>query len=137
MKRRSFLLSFVGALLGCKRAANRCELCGMTLDPSSPWLAELVGTDGATHRFDTPKCALLAWRTGKVPARATRFQEFYERVWRDGATLVFAVGSDVIGPMGGDTVPIDPTRAPKFEKDHGATRVVRLEELTAQVLQAL
>jgi hypothetical protein len=110
----------------------------MKIDPSSAWLAELVGTDGQTHHFDTPKCALLAWRTGRVPAASARFQEFYERTWRDGASLVFALGSDVVGPMGEDAVPVDPARGAKFAKDHGGkTRIVPLDQLTADLLQSL
>ncbi len=34
----------------------------------------------------------------------------------------FVIGSDVIGAMGPDLVPVDPARVAKFEKDHGGTR---------------
>jgi nitrous oxide reductase accessory protein NosL len=141
MRRRRFLLAAVASLAAltlaaCKREP-RCEFCGMKLDPASPWMAETLGTDGATHRFDTPKCALLAWRSGKVPATSARFQEFYDRTWQDGATLAFALGSDVIGPMGEDAVPVDPKRAAKLAADHHASRVAKLEELTQSVLESL
>lgn len=137
MQRRAFLLGLAVAALGCKRATDRCEFCGMKIDPTSPWLAELVSASGTKHRFDTPKCALLAWRTGKVPAQSARFQEYYDRTWLDGASLVFAVGSDVVGPMGEDAIPVNPARSSKFAKDHGKVRILRIDDLTAEALQAL
>ena len=89
-----------------------------------------------THvHFDTPRCALLAWRTGRVPAAKASFQEFYERTWRGGEELRFALGSDVMGPMGADVVPVDPARAEKFTTDHHATRIVSLDELTVALLE--
>jgi nitrous oxide reductase accessory protein NosL len=139
MLRRDFLTTAAAALAlaACHRSADRCEFCGMKLDPKSAWMSETTGADGQTHRFDTPKCALLAWRTGKVPSTAARFQEFYERTWRDAATLVFALGSDVVGPMGGDAIPVDPARATKFTTDHQAARIAKLDDLTRDVLEAL
>jgi copper chaperone NosL len=143
MLRRRFLVSALSlglgavALAACRSREARCEFCGMKLDPASPWMTETLGTDGATHRFDTPKCALLAWRSGKVPSTSARFQEFYDRTWQDGATLEFALGSDVVGPMGEDAVPVDPKRAAKLATDHHASRVVKLEELTRSVLESL
>jgi hypothetical protein len=109
----------------------------MKIDPSSPWRADLVRDDGVHVHFDSPRCALLAWRTGRVPAQAVSLQEFYDRAWRSGTELRFAIGSDVVGPMGADVVPVDPSRADKFAADHHAARVVGLEDLTSPVLQAL
>ena len=109
----------------------------MKIDPSSPWRAALVQDGGRRVEFDTPRCALLAWRTGRVPAVSASFQEFYGREWREGGQLRFALGSDVVGPMGPDAVPVDPTLAAKFTTDHHAQRVLALGELTADVLGTL
>jgi nitrous oxide reductase accessory protein NosL len=135
--RRAFV---AGALLlvaaACKKT-ERCKHCGMRIDPASAWTSELVGKDGAVTRFDTPRCALTAWRTGKADAAALRVQEYYERRWRDAAELRFIVGGDVLGPMGPDLVPVDPARATKFIQDHGADRALRLEEIAPDVLGAM
>ena len=141
MGRRGALAALLGAAacaVACKHVAeDRCQYCGMTIAPNSAWTAELTTADGVVHRFDAPKCALLAWRKGRVAATSSRFQEFYERAWRDGAELRFALGSDVVAPMGGDAVPVAPERAAKFASDHVAARVVSLGELTTDVLEAL
>jgi hypothetical protein len=107
----------------------------MKVDPTSAWRADLVRGDGTHVHFDTPRCALLAWRTGRVPAASASFQEFYERSWRSGSDLRFALGSDAMGPMGVDVVPVDPARAEKFVTDHHATRIVTIDELTVALLE--
>jgi copper chaperone NosL len=106
----------------------------MKIDPASVWRADLVRAEGTLVHFDTPRCALLAWKTGHTPAVRLSLQEFYERGWWNGEDLRFAIGSDVIGPMGVDVVPVDPSRAEKFAADHHATRIVTLGEITAALL---
>jgi copper chaperone NosL len=138
MNRRALLFAafaLVTSAAACKRAADdRCAFCGMKIDPASAWRADLVSNAGSLVHFDTPRCAFLAWRTGKTAASAIRVQEFYDRTWRDGAELRFALGSDVLGPMGPDVVPIDPARAAKFRADHGASDIVALAEITPSLL---
>lgn len=137
MRRRDLLLA-AGAIAlfftGCKTREQRCKHCGMRVDPSSPWRAELVSSDGSIASFDTARCALTSWRTGKVQAESLRVQEYYERQWRNGEDLRFVIGGDIVGPMGPDFVPVDPTRVAKFMQDHGAERAFRLHEITTDTL---
>jgi nitrous oxide reductase accessory protein NosL len=140
MNRREFMLASCTAIVslsaGCKKDA-RCKHCGMRIDPSSAWRAELVGADGSVTAFDTPRCALTSWRTGTTPARSIRVQDYYDRETRDGKEVRFVVGGDVVGPMGPDIVPVDPARASKFVQDHGAERALLLDEVTPQVLSSI
>lgn len=141
MNRRTFLWSSMGLALAlgapaCKHEV-RCKNCGMKIDPKSAWRAELVAQDGAVTPFDSPRCALTAWRSGKVHAASLRVQSYYDRKPRDGAEMRFVIGGDVVGPMGPDLVPVDPTRVTKFIQDHGADRALRLDEVTPQVLATL
>jgi hypothetical protein len=100
----------------------------MKIDGSSAWEAQLV--DGTTHHFDTPRCALATWleqgKKGEV-----RVQEYYDRTYRDGHDVRFVLGSDVVGPMGNELVPVDAARAVKFQKDHGGVRTLALVDLGA------
>jgi hypothetical protein len=130
-----FAVLALGAGGGCKREA-RCQNCGMRIDPASPWRADVVGQSGAATSFDSPRCALVALRSGKV--RGTlRVQEYYERRWRDASELRFVVGGDVLGPMGPDLVPVDPARQTKFLQDHGADRALELSGVTPETLSGL
>jgi hypothetical protein len=140
MHRRDFLLLAAASALvvACKsKPEQRCKQCGMRIEPASAWRADLVLADGSTASFDTPRCALTAWRTGKSQAVSLRVQEYYERRWRGADELRFVIGGDVAGPMGPDLVPVDPTRVTKFIQDHGADRALRLDEITTDVLSGL
>ncbi len=139
-RRHVLLLALVAWALGpgCKRDEERCRTCGMKIDRASPWRAELIdGAERPLAAFDTPRCAFLAWRGGKVPASDVRVSEYYDRTARRGRDLRFIVGGDVLGPMGPDLVPVDPARATKFIQDHGAERALRVDEITAEVLGTL
>jgi nitrous oxide reductase accessory protein NosL len=130
------------AIAACtKSTADRCAYCGMRIDPASAWRADLVAGTTTVH-FDTPRCALLAWRKGKTAAQSIRVQEFYDRTWRDGAELRFVIGSDVTGPMGADLVPVDAARVAKFKVDHASSAgapidALALDAITSAVLDAI
>ncbi len=98
---------------------GRCAHCGMKIAPDSPWKTEVVSA-GKTAVYDTPRCALFdaVGTSSKV-----RVQEFYDRTWLDASEVRFVRGSDVLGPMGPDLVPVNPTHVGKFTKDHGGTAV--------------
>lgn len=127
----------VGALLlvACKRE-ERCKTCGMKIDRASAWRTELVTADGKVTQFDTPRCALYAWRNEAFPAVTMRVREYYDASGplRDARELRFVAGGDVVGPMGPDFVPVEPARVSKFIQDHEADQAFRLEEITSQVL---
>ena len=140
MLRRAFLLAIVACPLGCKaknKTAERCSFCGMTIDPASAWVTELTMSDGTKTTYDTPRCAMTAWRTRGVSAKSVRVQEFYERAWRDGNDVVFVTGSDVAGPMGADLVPVSPAKSAKFMVDHAGARALTLEAITPDLLKGL
>jgi hypothetical protein len=136
--RRPLLAAALAAPLGasCQRKA-RCAHCGMALDPTSRWYAELALADGTLRGFDAPRCAFAAWRG---PAREAR--ELFARGYYDGArlpsgALVFAAGSDVAGPMGPDLVPVEAERADTFAREHRARATLRAAEVSPAVLEGL
>jgi hypothetical protein len=124
-------------LLACGRRGERCAFCGMPIDTKSPWVAHLVLEGGATETFDSPRCALLAWRTGQAPAKDLVVQDYYDRAWRSGSEVLFVTSSDVPGPMGPDVVPVDRARAPQFAREHTGTRPLALEAVTLELLKDL
>lgn len=132
MTRRQAVIALAAFLVACDRAP-RCSTCGMKLDPSSPWRAEL-SEDGRARAFDTPRCALVAWDKGGRKG-ALSLQEFYDRAPRPASELRFVAGSDVLGPMGAELVPVAPDHVEKFRRDHGGAKVLALEALTAEDLR--
>lgn len=136
---RTALVTFtVLAAVSCKKNETpRCGRCGMVIDQASAFRAELLMPDtGGKVAFDTPKCALKHRATRKV--RTTlRVQEYYSRTWMDGADVSFVIGSDVIGPMGKDIIPVSTSQIEKFTHDHGGDKTVKLADLDDATLNGV
>ena len=128
------ILIALALLVACKGAdAARCAHCGMKLDPKSPWNSEL-DEGGKVEHFDTPRCALSEWLAhGKKGT--VEVQDYYDRTMRPATQVQFVIGSDVVGPMGPELVPVDDARVAKFEKDHGGTRALALGEVDEKALK--
>ena len=114
-----FSMVFLGALLlvtGCRRGV-RCATCGMKIDQASPWVSYIV-VGGKEEVFDTPSCAFTAWRKGAARVNEARFREYYSQELKAVEELRFVTGSDVVGPMGPDLVPVAAGTAARFARDH-------------------
>jgi NosL len=136
MKRRAFfraLLCFACVACGKARTEARCNQCGMKIEAKSSFAAELRSETGSRRRFDTPRCALEK-SIAEGRRDALWVQTFYDVVWvRADDALAFVKGSDVIGPMGPDFVPVEATHEAKFLGDHGG-KIVRLNAIDAALL---
>jgi len=134
-RRAAVVLVALAAMgVSCKRSEDRCSYCGMKVKPDSAWRVVDV-----THKrsFDTPRCAFGAKLEGKEPVGALELQDYYDRVPHPSAELRYVAGSDVVGPMGPDLVPVMPAMVDKFGKDHGKTAVYTEREIDAKVLKSL
>lgn len=135
LPRRRLLAATAMLALGACKPQNRCKTCGMVLDDSSRFRADL--REGASvMRFDTPKCAFQALRSGGSTG-ILHAKGYYTQVERPEPELRFAAGSDVLGPMGIDLVPVEREHAKRFEQEHGAKRLYEAAEVTLAVLRDL
>jgi copper chaperone NosL len=117
MARRTVLSIATLSLDAACQRARRCATCGMKIDPGSAWVAYLE-TSGGELAFDTPRCALTAWRSDPGRVRRARFRDYYSQEIIDADELRFVHGSDVLSPMGPDLVPVAAARAARFAEDH-------------------
>jgi nitrous oxide reductase accessory protein NosL len=126
---RSLLAVAVAILLvmACRRA-ERCATCGMKIDPASPWVS-YVTIDGKEQAFDTPSCAFAGWRKAGTTGTNARFREYYSQEMKSAEELRFVRGSDVIGPMGPDLVPVSEGAARRFARDHNGAPPQSANEL--------
>lgn len=106
----------------------------MTVDPASRWYAE-VAEGGRLQGFDTPKCA-LRYLLRQAPGGVVKVRSYYQQRQVSGSEVVFALGSDVLGPMGADLVPIEPEFAAKFRSEHHASQVLPQAQLTLAIVEA-
>lgn len=137
---RVFAAVVVAAACRHEARSERCARCGMAVPAGSHWAAGAVTADGRALAFDTPAC-MLRHRAGRPELRDARLwvTPYYARagVREDARALRYAAGSDVRGPMGADLVPLRDFEVATFTRDHRARRVLRFDELTPAVLDAL
>lgn len=112
----------------------------MVVPTRSHWAAGALTPAGRTVDFDTPAC-LFRQRALDPALRDARLwvTPYYARAGtrEDARTLRYAIGSDLRGPMGADLVPLRETEVATFTRDHRARRVLRFDELSPAVLDAL
>jgi len=125
---------------------DRCAVCGMFVAPHPEWLAQVAFDDGSVAFFDGAKDMFryLFARDRYLPERRGReitaiwVTSYYDVEPVDARTALFVVGSDVLGPMGAELVPFaDDDEAEEFRIDHAGSRIVRLEEVTRELLTTL
>jgi hypothetical protein len=106
----------------------------MKIAPDRTWTTELTGS--SPDRFDTPRCALTAWRKGRQGVTGVVVMEYYDRKRMDGKDVSFVIGSDVLGPMGPDLVAVSAPNVSRFVGDHGG-KAMSLAEVTLPVLESM
>ena len=125
---------------------DRCPVCGMFVAPFPSWLSAAVFTDGSVAYFDGPKDLFrFVFDVSKFDAPRTRDQiaslwvtEYYTTALVPAAEVNFVAGSDVLGPMGHELVPVLGDEAGQtFLKDHRGEKLLPFPEVTPAVLEAL
>jgi len=119
---------------------DTCPVCGMFVARYPEWVATVVFADGTTFHFDGPKDFFKFLEdVPKYAAGRSRDQiatmgvTDYYGVRQVAATeALFAVGSDVLGPMGHEFVPLaTEADAADFMKDHAGKHLFRFAEVPA------
>ncbi len=159
LSRRAFLLAASASALVLTRAAlagrvdvpppgpkDKCPVCGMFVAPYPEWTATVVLADGRVDHFDGCKCLfkyLLGaerFAPGSKPGEVVTVavKDYYELAMIDARQASFVVGSDVLGPMGHELIPLEtPAAAADFVADHGGRGPLRFDEVTVPLLLAL
>jgi len=113
----------------------------MFVEKYRSWTATVVFQDGSQLFFDGPKDM---FRFLLDPAKYSRdastisrafVTDYYTTKLIDAREATFVVGSDVLGPMGHELVPLRTAEeAETFVKDHGGTGRFAFDEVTEDVL---
>jgi nitrous oxide reductase accessory protein NosL len=125
---------------------DRCPVCGMFVARYPEWIAGVVFRDGSRAVFDGAKDLLRFWLEPArfLPPRtredvsAMFVTDYYTLAPVAARDAWLVAGSDVLGPMGHELVAFAAAEAAEeFRGDHGGTRVLRLDEVTAELLRSL
>jgi nitrous oxide reductase accessory protein NosL len=118
---------------------DRCVQCGMRVDPSGRWTAGAKDADGSARTFDAPQC-LFRWLRGRAGrgGRDAWVRDYYAQRRISAEDAFFVAGSDVLGPMGPDLVPLATrAEADRFGAEHHGRRILRYDEIDARALQGI
>ena len=123
-------------------AKDLCPVCGMLVSKYPNWVAVVQYKDGHAHFFDGAKdlfkylhdVAKYAPGHRREDIAVIQVTDFYSLMRLDAQKAFFVVGSDVLGPMGHELVPLA-TRADAedFLKDHKGKRIFAFGEVTREV----
>lgn len=115
-----------------------CPVCGMLVSKYPNWAATIVYKDGHAHHFDGAKDMFKFWFD---PARfaaghqredmaAIWVTDFYNLHRMDARKAWYVTGSDVLGPMGHELVPLaSQADADDFMKDHKGIRIFTFDRV--------
>jgi nitrous oxide reductase accessory protein NosL len=115
-----------------------CPVCGMVVSKYPPWIASVVYRDGHAHHFDGAKDLFKYLFDLPRYAKGHRTQdiarigvtEYYEVKRIDARTAWYVIGSDVLGPMGHELIPLaSRADAEEFMRDHQGKRILRFDEV--------
>lgn len=124
-------------------AKDLCPICGMLVSKYPNWVAVALYRDGHAHYFDGAKDMFkymqeyVKYAPGhrKEDLAGLYVTDFYGLTKVDARQAFYVVGSDVLGPMGHELVPLE-TRADAedFLKDHKGRRILAFEQVTAEIV---
>lgn len=120
-----------------------CPVCGMLISKYPNWTAAVTYRDGSAHFFDGAKDMFkylqepgkYATRHRKEDISSLVVTEFYGLTRIDARKANYVAGSDVMGPMGHELVPLE-TRADaeEFLKDHKGKQIYTFDQITPEIV---
>lgn len=134
-----------GGISGIPKPAAKdlCPVCGMIVSKYPNWVATVLYKDGHAHHFDGAKDMfkylqdLQKYAPGhrKEDIKAIAVTDFYNLGEVDARQAWFVIGSDVLGPMGHEFVPLaNRMDAEEFLKDHKGKRVLAFDQVSARLV---
>lgn len=155
MQRRSFLVMVMAFWASVALAQNvppkpgpkdLCPVCGMLVAKYPNWIAVVTWKDGHAHYFDGAKDMFKFLHELPKFAPAHRQEDiagifvtdFYNLEKINARKALFVIGSDVLGPMGHEFVPLaNKLDADDFLKDHKGKRVLSFSQVTPELAAGL
>ncbi|WP_260843362.1 nitrous oxide reductase accessory protein NosL [Sedimenticola selenatireducens] len=125
---------------------DTCPVCGMFVAKYPAWIATVQYQDEHLHHFDGTKdlfkylLDMPRWAPGhrQEDIKAIGVTEYYTLTRIDMRTAYYVIGSDVLGPMGHELIPLETEAdAREFLQDHKGIRILRHDEVTRELLEAL
>jgi nitrous oxide reductase accessory protein NosL len=125
---------------------DTCPVCGMLVARYPAWIATVLYADGQADHFDGAKDLfkylfdLPRYAPGRAADQITAIgvTEYYGLSRIDAYSAWYVIGSDVLGPMGHELVPLaNEDDARGFLEDHAGIRMLRFDDVGPDLLRDL
>jgi copper chaperone NosL len=125
---------------------DTCPVCGMFVAKYPDWVATVLYKNGHAHHFDGAKDLfkylndLPKWAPGHELKNIASIgvTEYYSVSLIDAHKAYYVIGSDVLGPMGNELIPLETLEdAKEFLKDHKGVKILRFDEVDALLPEKL
>lgn len=125
---------------------DTCPVCGMFVAKYPEWIATVLYKDGHAHHFDGAKdlfkylLDLNKWAPGHSAddMAGIGVTEYYGLSRIRARDAWYVIGSDVLGPMGHELVPLETEAdAREFLHDHTGREILRFDEVRLPLLKKL
>jgi nitrous oxide reductase accessory protein NosL len=122
---------------------DRCSVCGMFVAKYKTWIAQIIFSDSSYAAFDGPKDMFKYYLqlSKYAPAKkssdiaAVYVTEYYSAKLMDARKMYYVVGSNVLGPMGDELIPVaSEEKAREFMKDHKGKDILKFPQITMEHL---
>jgi len=117
---------------------QRCAQCGMPIEKYQAWKGKIIAKS-ATKHFCSPRCLFINSQVHGISMADSVFvTDYYQQTLIDGRQAYYVIGSDVIGPMGHDLVPLANRQAAEdFIREHKGEQILTFGEVNAETIQRL
>ncbi len=117
---------------------TRCAQCGMPTEEFQAWRGKITGQTTVKH-YCSPRCLFINSQSqGLTEADSVFVTDYYEQKLIDGRQAFYVIGSDVIGPMGHDLVPLATRQAAEeFMQEHKGQQILRFGEVNTETIKGL
>jgi nitrous oxide reductase accessory protein NosL len=125
---------------------DTCPVCGMFVAKYPEWVATILFVDGTAVHFDGAKDFFKYLRDMEkyAPDRSLDqiagmgVTEYYGLARVDARAALYSVGSDVLGPMGHELVPLaNDADAADFTRDHKGRKLLAFDAVALPLLADL
>jgi len=122
-------------------ANKECPLCGMYPARYPQFNCQIVFKDGGYEAFDSA-VGLLVYllfpdKTGikPKPVREIYFKDYFKENWMEAGKAIFVTGSNIMGPMGVEFLPVDSEQAANdLKKQENGQDIVHYNEINRQYM---
>lgn len=125
---------------------DTCPVCGMFVAKYPEWIGTVLYKDGHAHHFDGAKdlfkylMDLPKWAPDHrvEDISAIGVTEYYGLTLIDARQAFYVTGSDVLGPMGHELIPLTSRAdAEEFMSDHKGRVILQFDQVAPEMLMML